>query len=794
MQTSKTFRGLNFRILRIMLPLMLVLLLMFFLVYQRLSYDIINSITKDYIDQKLIYNQTQVLQTLLREIALARNLAQSQSIIDWTLDEDNLELKTKAFTKMESLRKIFHSGTYFYANKFSANYYLNDHNNTFKDNQLRYTMSPEDEHARWFYETLKKPEECQLNVDHDYELGGIKVWINCQIKYQGEVIGLVGTGIEMTDFINSVVETSEEGVTHIFIDSSGAIKAHPNMTSIDLASLTKKLNQRRTIFADLDNPEDIEILRSLMIRLKADPGIKTLNHVYTVNGKESQVGLSYIREIDWYNLTVVDLQSWKPTDSFSVLFLFLVIAVAIISMVSIWLIHHLIVARLLNLDAAVKKIKQNFYALDLRDDADDEIANLTMHIVDMAKAIKLHQQQVIEQKERAEQANRAKSQFLANMSHEIRTPLNASIGFLDVLHTLEQTPEQHELSKGALAGSKHLLALINDILDFSKIEDGSLRLESRPVAIHSLLRDQIINQLFPLAEKKQLVMTADIAEEIPEYVFGDEMRLTQIFINLLGNAIKFTEFGIVTVTVKLLPADANYASIYFEVSDTGIGIPEEKQKDIFDKFTQSDDSHTRRYGGTGLGLSIAYNLVAMMGGELKLESGKEQGSRFFFELKMPVVSDDQIKIIKSIQQNERKESKQDFSVLRVLLVEDNEINQIAFEAMLTNLGVHVEIANDGAEAVDIIQRRAKDFDLILMDMQMPVMDGIKATSAIRRNPEFNEIPIVALTANVQPEDKEACFQAGMNDFLSKPLRLKVLKHVLTQVIEGAYKAKESQKD
>lgn len=372
-------------------------------------------------------------------------------------------------------------------------------------------------------------------------------------------------------------------------------------------------------------------------------------------------------------------------------------------------------------------------------------------------------QELIKAKELAEQSATMKAQFLANMSHEIRTPLNAIIGMANLLHSTPLEEKQQRFLKGIQSASEHLLVLINDILDFSKIEAGKLDLESINFSPNDLLED--IEQTFRLKVKeKGLEYQTHIEQNIPLYLIGDPTRLKQIFLNLISNAIKFTDKGFIRVESKLFTEDAQTATVAFSVSDSGIGIPADKQKIIFDSFSQVSSSTTRKFGGTGLGLAITKKLVEMQGGTISLKSEKGKGSSFIFVIKFKKGSGEGVEKDKSNVFTHIKP----LGEMRILLVEDNELNQVVATETIRKWGksLDIEVCDNGKKAVARLQE--KDFDIVLMDVQMPEMDGLEATQFIRKDLAMNDLPILAMTAYATSGEAERTILAGMNDYISKP--------------------------
>ena len=408
---------------------------------------------------------------------------------------------------------------------------------------------------------------------------------------------------------------------------------------------------------------------------------------------------------------------------------------------------------------------------------DDDILRIGEILTNTVKERKEFEKQLEEARQNAEQSLETRKLFLANISHEIRTPINAISGMSGILADTDISETQKQYVSAIQSSSKSLMVIVNDILDMSKLESGKFSADFIPFDIRSIV-DPLYTSYLLRTDEKGIAFSIEYPEEMHKWVFGDPTRLGQILNNLISNAIKFTDKGKVSLKITF-EKKGKLNEFCFNVTDTGIGIDQEKLKTIFEFFSQEDNTITRRFGGTGLGLAISKSIAELLGGEIKVISEKNVGSTFKFCLSMPEAAE---------QEKNATVTQSDLTGKNVLIVEDNELNRFLAVTILKKWNANIHIAENGEEAVSAVKN--KEIDIVLMDIQMPVMDGVAASIAIRNELKSN-VPIIALTANALESEKEKCWQAGMNEYITKPYNPEYLLEKIIILIDNASSSEEN---
>lgn len=816
------FRNANISIFVVMAIVMLCLM-------AALVQSITNAVSRDYARLYSVKTIGMLNTHLNREIGLITRAVRSKAIIDWFSDERNEAKRRLAFEEMQSSIDVLYSSNLYFGIEASRDEYSVDASTSYAQFRPFDVLKEGRLDDRWYFECLRSESDYVLNVDIDKLKRRKLVWLNHKVKKDGETVGVLCTGLQFDQVLRNLFgQYDKNSVRGIVIDERGIIQ----MDSAIPGSGDKLVFQNDTFIQEEIGDRDFAAaVDAHLAGIRGDFGpVENTEVIALAKGAYSFASIAPIESTRW---TVVTF--FNTASLFNVATLLPVLLI-----LAVMLVIYAVTVSLLSSKQLFSPIKRLVTSLEDEGqasgiygvDRDDELGMLARTIRDMKDRLNANNAELLAAMEQAENASRAKTEFLANMSHEMRTPMNTVIGMSKIARNTED-PERVLYCLGKIENaSTHLMGVINDILDMSKIEAGKLELHVAPLSFKGML-DRVIGVLnWRMTEKKQ-IFSVTIGDGVPARIVSDEQRLAQVVANLLGNAVKFTpEQGRIGLDARLIEEDGDDCTLEIVIPDTGIGIDAEHMRRLFQSFEQADSGISRKYGGTGLGLAISRNIALLMGGDIAVTSEPGKGARFTLTIRagkaaagtapsppgtLPAgdgpwhggkagtaarhASGRAPGELSGHPDEPGHDGKGEPSApsmsmrpgalagKRILLAEDIEINREILTALLADTGLIFEVAENGLEAVALFSARQDAFDMILMDIQMPELDGYEAARRIRSlgSQKALSVPIIAMTANVFREDVERALAAGMNDHVGKPVDVDDLFDKLKRHLLGASK-------
>ena len=742
-------------------------------------FSFVESASMDYV-RFYTAESVDVLQShLSKELSLVRHMSQAEDIVAWFSNEDDKNKREKALGEMVLFSDMLSSGRLHFAMMSSLNEYSIERNTQLDTIAPVAVLNSDDPHSRWFFDTVGSFFDFSLSLDVCPETNIRRLWINHKVAYYGKTVGVFSSALNYDEVFDDLFGHYDiRSVKGFVIDQRGIIKLDSTRPKSDLNQINDVSdNHILSISSD-------DALISTINKYQRDPQIfsgRTVPEVARLSeGDYRYLSIAPVPDTNWLIITFFNSNALFDFTRVLPPIIVVVLAFILYAILNSVVIKRMLFKPLEEFTQSVSESDKNIKAI-YGADRNDEIGDLARETQETWRRLSENSEALKIAVEKAEAANRSKSDFLANMSHEIRTPMNSIVGFSELAMDDNIPFRTKEYLNKIMENSEWLLQIINDILDISKIESGKMELESIPFDLSEVFASCRI-VILPKALEKGLKLYFYAEPSLGKKLYGDPLRLRQVIVNLLSNAVKFTNSGMVKIHAVIKDVTDDTATISFEVKDSGIGMTPEQMEGIFDPFSQAETGTTRKYGGSGLGLAITKNIIEMMGSTLQVESTLGIGSRFSFDITFQSMDDDGE--ADSGGQMQLKDIEKPMFNGDVLVFEDNAMNQQVISEHLARVGLSAVIAKNGKVGVDIVKKRfdsnEKPFDLILMDIHMPIMDGLEAAAKIVALDIGT--PIIAMTANVMANDREIYNEVGMDDIVGKPFKSQELWRCLMKFL------------